>query len=302
MVAVAIGGAAIVGGATSMAASSKASKTAKNTAAANNALQRKTYDRNAKTLSPYVEAGNAATPAIQALLGLASPNSSVDWEAYARSNPGIGDYYLSHNGRDLFTKGDAMSLAEYGKAHYDTYGAANGIDLTPYRSTSNPGEAQMQALNNFRNSAGYQDQFAEGQRAVTTALGNRGLLDSGAAQKALVKYGTYQANQSLGDYLNRLVQQQGVGLSAASAQAGVGQNYANAVSANNSNAANAAANAALSNAGNINSVLQSGVSAYGFSQGMGSSYGGGASLTGQLPPGAGTPVMGGAYNKFMMGR
>jgi len=228
-----IGGVATLGGAAaSVSATNKASKAAKKAAAANNTLQADTYSQNKAVLAPYVGAGNTATPAIQALLGLS---------------------------------GDAS--------------------------------AQEAALNQFRNASGYQDQFAEGQRSITSALGNRGLLDSGAAQKSLVKYGQMQANGSFGDYLSRLVQQQGVGMGAASAQAGVGQNYANAVSANNNASANAVGNAALSNANTINGALQSGLSAYALGSGMKSSYSGGTN--GIVQPT--TPVLGGGYYNFING-
>lgn len=259
MVAVAVG-AAVVGAGAQVYGSNKAAKTAKNAANANNALQAEQYEQNKQTLSPYVSAGNKATPAIQALLGL-----NTDWEAYVKGNP---DAYAQWQSDAKERERFGGNILKFGEFHYNNDGARR--DLSPYQ-----GASQQAALNRFREGTGYQDRFAEGQRAVTTALGNRGLLDSGAAQKALVKYGQYQADQSLQQYLGNLVQQQGVGLSGASAQAGVGQNYANAVSANNTSAANTAANAALSNAGAINGVLQSGVSAYGFSQGMGSSYGGG---------------------------
>lgn len=162
----------------------------------------------------------------------------------------------------------------------------NRAALSPYMSAGAPATSAIQALlglsgdsstqqkafDNFRNAAGYQDQFAEGTRAVTGALGNRGLLDSGAAQKALTRYGQGVANQSLGQYLGYLGNQQQVGLGAASALAGVGQNFANSISVNNNAAANAAGNAALTNANSINGILQAGLSAYGYSQGMGSSY------------------------------
>lgn len=258
MVAAAVVGSAVVGGAASMSASSKASKAAKSTAAANNALQRETYDQNKATLAPYVAGGNRAQTQIQALLGL---GGAADWSAYVHGNPDALAQWQNDPAERAKWGGD---IYRFGEFHYNNDGARR--DLTPYQSS------QTAALNNFRNSAGYQDQFAEGQRAVTSALGDRGLLDSGAAQKALVKYGQSQANQSLQQYLQNLVQQQGAGLGAASAQAGVGSNYANAVSANNNMAAQTSANAALSSAGAINGVLQSGVSAYGFSQGMGSSY------------------------------
>jgi hypothetical protein len=204
----AIVGAAAIGGAASIAASNKASKTAKQVASNNNALATQQYNENKATLAPFVGAGTAATPAIQALLGLS---------------------------------GDAT--------------------------------AQEAAFDRWRDATGYQDQFSEGQRAVTSALGNRGLLDSGAALKALTRYGQGQSNQSFGTYYNMLAGQQQVGLGAAQAQAGNSQGYVNAVSNNNNNAANTASNAALSNAGQINNLVSSALSAYGYAQGMGSSYG-----------------------------
>lgn len=129
------------------------------------------------------------------------------------------------------------------------------------------------AYDGYKTSTEYSSRFNEGQRAVTAALGGKGLLDSGAAQKALLKYGQTFASNEFGNYMGNLQTQQQTGLGAAAALTSNGQNYANAVTANNNNAANTAANAALSNAGTVNSVLGSALSAYGLSQGVGSSYG-----------------------------
>jgi len=208
MVAVAIGGAAVIGAGASMAASSKASKTAKKTAKANNDLQTQIYDQNKATLAPFVGQGGTVTPTINGLLGV-------------------------------------------------------GGDPT----------AASRAFDTFRNSDGYQFRLNEGQKAVQSALGARGFLDSGAAQKALLAYGQGQASDEFGRYMGYLTGQQGVGLTAASAQAGVGQGYAANVAANNNNAANTASNAALANAGSINSALNSAVSSYALNQGLKSSYG-----------------------------
>lgn len=142
------------------------------------------------------------------------------------------------------------------------------------------------AFDAYQGSTGYQARLAEGQKQVTAALGGRGLLDSGAAQKALLRYGQTFASGEFGNYLGALQNQQGVGLNAASAQTGVAQNYANASNANNNMAAEVQANAVLSKAGAINGVLGSALSAYGLGQGMGTSYGGGrvsdAVLTGAI--------------------
>lgn len=139
----------------------------------------------------------------------------------------------------------------------------------------NPDQGQSaQALKGYYDSTGYDSRLQQGQKSVTAALGNRGLMESGAAQKSLLKFGQDYASGEFGKYLGYLGNQQQVGLSAASAQAGVSQNYANATTANNNNAANTQVDAALSLGGAVNGVLGSALSAYGMSKGMGSSYGG----------------------------
>lgn len=206
--AIAVGGAAILGAGASISASNRAAKTAKQTAAANNALQAQTYAENKAVLSPYVATGNKATQSIEGLLGIGSdPHTSA--------------------------------------AAFDAY---NG-------------------------STEYASRLAEGNKQVTAALGGKGLLDSGAAQKALLKYGQTFASNEFGNYIGNLQTQQQIGLGAAGTQTGVAQNYASAVNNNNNNAANAQIAATTSNAAAINGILGSAVSAYGLSQGLGSSYG-----------------------------
>ncbi|SFO02246.1 hypothetical protein [Sphingomonas sp. OK281] len=218
-IAAAIAGAAVIGGAVSISAASKAAKTAKNAAAASNALQAQQLTDSKALLSPYVAAGNTATPVIQGLLGL----------------------------------GDSTQA----KAAYDTY----------------------------QGSTEYQSRLQQGQNSVQSALGSRGMIDSGAAQKSLVKFGQSFASNEFGNYLGNLQGQQALGFQAAGAQTNLGANYANSVSANNNNAANIQATAAMSNAATINSSLNSLVGAYGLSQGLGSSYGG--SKSGALGGGTG---------------
>ena len=103
----------------------------------------------------------------------------------------------------------------------------------------------QQAFNNYQNSTGYQFRLGEGNKALNASFAARGLGNSGAAAKAALQYGQNIGSQEFGNYMGMLSNQQGVGLSAASAQAGVGQNYVNNVTANNNSAGSAAANAAL---------------------------------------------------------
>lgn len=130
--------------------------------------------------------------------------------------------------------------------------------------------ATSKAYDAYKGSDEYQSRLAEGQKSVEATLGAKGLLDSGAAQKSLLKYGQTFAGNEFGQYLGNLQGQQQTGLSAASALAGSGQNYANATSANNNAASETVSNAALSSAGTVNGVLSSALSAYAY--GTGSSY------------------------------
>ena len=168
------------------------------------------------------------------------------------------------------------------KQIYDT----NAATLSPYEQTGNKAGSALNSLlglssdptaanaafDAYKGSTEYQSRLTQGQNSVTAALGSKGLLDSGAGQKALLNYGQTAASNEFGNYAGYLQGQQQTGLAAASAQAGVGQNYANAVSANNNAASNVAGNAALSQASSVNSALGNITSAYGYSQGLGSSY------------------------------
>jgi hypothetical protein len=167
---------------------------------------------------------------------------------------------------DIYNK-NATTLAPYVRA-----GIKPTASISALLGQDGSGAAN-DAFNAFTNSDGYQFRVNQGEKAVEAALGARGYTDSGAERKALLSYGQGEASDEFGKYLGYLTGQQGVGLTAASAQAGVGQNFANSVSANNNNAANNTGNAYLSGANSINGILGSSLSAYGLSQGLKSSYG-----------------------------
>ena len=237
--------------------------------------------------APTIETGDRANDLFAGFLGAGT--DKVDWEAYARSNPGVGDYYLSHNGRDLFTKGDAMSLADYGKAHYDTYGAANGMDLSPYTTSAGDGGSSA-ALEAFRASSGYKDLVKEGLSAVNANGYARGMGRSGATYKALQDRGTSLADRSAGEWLGNLGTLMNLGGQARGLVANVGTNSVNATNAATQSGADAASNAALLTGQNWAQALQgigsAAMQAYGSSYGNGQS-GGTFSTTGptyQTPP------------------
>jgi hypothetical protein len=131
-------------------------------------------------------------------------------------------------------------ISGYGGGTFDMNGrpVTTGMD-------GEPAAAARSAFDAFRGSTGYDFRFGEGMRALNTGFAAQGLLNSGAARKEAVRYGQNIGSQEFGNYLGYLGNQQGVGLSAGSALAGVGQNYANSVMSNNTNAGNNAANALL---------------------------------------------------------
>lgn len=161
-------------------------------------------------------------------------------------NPGMGPGYINRDG---------LPIALYGSRGGGPGGAlvtahppqATGTPAPgqPPAATGTPAPSALSAWDQFRQGTNYQWRFNEGMRGVTGNYATRGALDSGAAEKAKITFGQNFASNELSNYMNLLSNQQAMGLSAASAVAGVGQGYAGNVAAQNTNAANAAANAAL---------------------------------------------------------
>lgn len=230
-------GGAILGGNSQNKAAQKAADTSLAVAQQNNALAREIYGQNQGALSPFMQRGNAAGNQINALLGLGG-GASGQWSDYLTANPDVAQEYATGNiDRSRFATPES-----YGQFHYNTYGQGEGRQLPTAQSGT---QAAQNAFDVFRNSTGYQFRLGEGMNALNSGYAGVGLVRSGAAMKAAQDYGQNIASNEFGNYLGYLSNQQGVGLSGASALAGVGQNYTNTVSANNNSAGTAAANAAL---------------------------------------------------------
>lgn len=246
-VAAAIAGAAVIGAGATIVSSNNASRAARRATDKTIAAQEEARRANLATLQPWMDTGRRASSAIENMLGIGAPSSA------APARPA-----WSFNGVDYYDDGQG------------------GFTNTPPAAAQGGGataaDAQNRAFETFRNSAGYQFQQEEGNRAITAALGRRGQLESGAAAKAGARFNQNLANQSVYQYLGALQGQQQVGLSAANASAGVQTNFANAASQAYQNQGSAQANAALSTGAAINSALGSAVGALGYSQGLKSSY------------------------------
>lgn len=243
-------------------AANKASQTAADTAAANNALTQQIYNQNAATLAPFVQRGNAAGGAMNALLGLGGgPTNNAATQAFPTAGvasmggmndySNLGSYIPGGITPEAFSNWGGMDangmpglpgpISGYGGGTFNMDGTV---------ATPSAQDAANSAYEIFKGSTNYQGRLKEGANALNSMWAGSGAVKSGAAGKAFEKYGQDYASNELMNYMNLLGNQQGVGMGAASAQAGVGQNYVNTVSANNNAAGTAAANAALAKGNN----------------------------------------------------
>jgi hypothetical protein len=208
--------------------------------------------------------------------GQPSVGGGTDWAAYVNANP---DALANWNAIQGTTHDDTFngSLAAFGQHHYVSDGSRR--DLTAFQPQRSPGAVTppapnaLSAWDQFRNSTNYQFREQQGLEGMNQGYAARGILQSGAAQKALGEWNSNFAANELGNYQNLLAGQQNMGLTASSALAGVGQSMVGQVTANNNSAAGVAANAALAsgaaNAGMWGNIGSSIGNAAGM---MGSSY------------------------------
>lgn len=264
-----IGSAVIGAGASAIGASknSKAIRRAQQAQTDSNtqsvALQRDIYSQNKSALSPFLERGNKAGDAYNALLGLGGPAPVVGsaLTPYAGQNWGMPPGYFGGRGF-----GDGVierQMMEYGQPSWQPEYAPQAAAPQP-----NALEQQRAAFDQFRNSTGYNFRLGEGNNGINSAYAAAGTLRSGAAMKALARFNQDYASNEFGNYMNMLGGQQNVGLSAGSALAGVGQSFANNVTALNGQQANNISNAAVARANNTNSMIGGITSSFGNALGI----------------------------------
>lgn len=115
----------------------------------------------------------------------------------------------------------------------------------------------------FEASPGYQWRLDQGEQAVQRSAASRGLLGSGAAVKAVQRYGEGLASSEYENYANRLASLAGVGQSATASTAAAGQNAANNISQADVGKGNATASSYLNTGAAISGALGSVAGAYG---------------------------------------
>ena len=257
-------------------AANKAADTSLQVAQMNNALAKDIYGQNSALLKPYSDRGNVAGNAIMALLGY--PQAAAR-PAQAPARPGgpVGGAGRPGGALGALQAGGERPYNRFGQhAAPQQQAAAPNRPGQPARpATAVTPRGARDAFETWQDSTAYRFQLNEASKALNQNYAAAGSLQSGAAIKALQDRRQQMAQGSLMDYIGLLSNQQGVGLSGASATAGVGNNYVNNVSANNLQAGNVAANAALAR-GNATAGMWGGIAGGigGALGALGSSYGG----------------------------
>ncbi len=232
----AVGG-QVLGASSANKNSKRAANVATDTAAQNNALSREIYGKNEGYLAPYAQQGLQASGALNSFLGLSptqqqapqpQPNALAQFQggqSYGfEGMDGPGQGYGGFSPQMPGTQWQGGPMAQQAQQPQ-----VNGAD----------------AFKTFLDNSDYGFQFQQGGNAINSGYAGSGTLQSGAAMKGLEQFRQNLQSGYRGEFLDRLGNQQGVGLGGASALAGVGQNFASQVSANNNSAGTAQANALL---------------------------------------------------------
>ncbi len=252
MVAVAIGGAALVGGVTTTIAGNKAAKAQKNAAKQSSDTERYFYDTTRQDQAPYREVGQGALYKLadmygQTTGGVTTPAPSVP--------SGFGG--IAGMAGDIFRGG--------GQRQPTSVGA--------------PQPVMTEGYDGFQASPGYEFRLGEGIKAAERSAAARGLLGSGGTLKAIQRYGEGLASSEYENYANRLSALAGIGQTATNATSAAGQSAANGISNAFTNAGNARASAYANTGSAINSGINNAMAGYLYTQGpqygWGQSGGGG---------------------------
>jgi hypothetical protein len=252
----AIGG--IASASSQKSAANKAAQVATDTNATNNALAREIYGQNQQALAPFMQRGNVAGDYINAMLGIPStqigtmggqqglptqqPNQMMQYgEDYGYSPNQYGGQY-GMGGNDY--RGE-ITNSRFFDQRFGPTAQGGGYQVAGQQPQGVTTQNAQDAFGQYIKNSDYGFQFGQGSNALNSGYAGAGTLQSGAAMKAMEKFRQDLQSGYRNEYMGALGNQQGVGLSGASALAGVSQNFANTMTNNNNAAGNALANAAL---------------------------------------------------------
>jgi hypothetical protein len=244
-----IGGALISGGLSYLGAD-KAAKASGKAADASIAEQRRQFDLVRADTAGQRAIGNAAVQRIAQLYGYgtnvgATPLSFEQWSA-GQTVP-MTRRPLGGLGISVPVPDESALRAGYGR----------------YVSEfSQPQAGSAPDMGAFFESPDYQFNLEQGQQAIDRSAAARGGLLSGRAVKEGQRYASGLASREYGSFVDRLMQQAGLGSTGIGASASAGANTANQISGINMNNAATRGSAYMNMAGGINNAVQGGISNY----------------------------------------
>jgi hypothetical protein len=184
----------------------------------------------------------AAKTAANTQAQVASQNNALAANIYGQNREALSPFMARGNAAGNALN-DMLGIGQPGTMQ--SFGDGDRFLGSPMAGSANPGGNAMDPFRQFIQNSDYGFQFGEGSNRINSGYAGAGTLQSGAAMKDMERFRQNLQSGYRGEFMNALGNQQGVGLSGASALAGVGQNYVNTISANNQNAGDAASNAAL---------------------------------------------------------
>lgn len=252
-VAVAIGGAAVIGGVTAVVSGNKAAGAVKDSAAQTDATNRYIYDQTRADYKPWKDVGQGALYKLADMYGVPRPT-------------GTGTATAATTGSVAGQYGGNIWGGEWG----------TGANFAGDTAALEPAGGMTAGTEGWQASPGYTFRRDEGIKAIERSAAARGSLRGGATMKSIGRYVDNTASSEYENYANRLAALAGVGQNATAGTAQAGQAYAGQQSATNMAAGQARASAYQNTGNAINSGVQNLASAFLYNKG----YGGGGGGTG----------------------
>lgn len=208
------------------------------------AEQRRQFDLARQDQAPYRQAGSQAVNRLSQMLGLGGTMN--------QAAPGMTEAQIRAELLPQFTKaGEGDVSTQYMRQFVPGWNSdiPSTVDENALSAAIRERMGQQQPTSNdvagaydFSTDPSYQFRFNEGQKAVNNSLAGRGSFLSGAALKAIQKYGQGAASQEYGAQFNRL-----------SGLAGTGQTSVQNTNALGANTAQGIGNS-LEGIGNVNAA------------------------------------------------
>lgn len=251
-VAVAVAGAAVVGGVASNSASKRAADAQTNASNAAIEAQRGQADTVRGDQALYTGAGNSAILALTGKLGLSTnrgpsvatsdyiTRDQFDADAYSAANPTLRqqtNYYGSHPYEHYIDYGRDHGLQGYKYGDTPQNAGANGagaLESSPLLRKFTAGDLNADPVYQ----SGLQFGLDRGTEGINARASRSGMFDSGATLKALTQFGNDYGSTKAGESYNRFTNDQNSVFNKLSGIAGTGQVANSQVATAGNNAAN----------------------------------------------------------------